>query len=90
MNIEISPRKYWTRLKYDDALLYCSLLVIDGKDNWRLPNNFDVKEPLYDIIEQEHIDGSIWYDGMFKDMVEPYVAWEKITFSYVVIPVRDI
>jgi translation initiation factor 2B subunit (eIF-2B alpha/beta/delta family) len=90
MNIEISPRQYWKRLNYYDALLYLSILNIDGKEGWRLPNNFDVKEPLYDIIEQEHIDGIIWYDGMFKDMVEPYVAWEKITFSYVVIPVRDI
>jgi hypothetical protein len=39
MNIEISDKKYWKRLSYDDGLLYVSLLVIDGKDDWRLFKN---------------------------------------------------
>ena len=39
MNIEISDRKYWKRLSYDDGLLYVSLLTIDGKNDWRLFKN---------------------------------------------------
>jgi hypothetical protein len=37
MNIEVSDREYWKELNYDDAELYCQLLVIDGKTDWRLP-----------------------------------------------------
>ena len=40
-NIEISPKEYERKLSWDDALLYCQLLVIDGKDNWRLPNTVE-------------------------------------------------
>jgi len=32
MNIEISPKQYEKFLTWDDALLYCSLLVIDGEE----------------------------------------------------------
>jgi hypothetical protein len=36
MTIEISDIKYWKPLNYDDAILYCSLLEVDGYNNWRL------------------------------------------------------
>lgn len=34
MRIEISSKEYWKELNYYDALLYCSMLVIDGKNEW--------------------------------------------------------
>jgi hypothetical protein len=35
--IEVSDKKYWKKFdNYEDAKLYCSLLVIDGKNNWRM------------------------------------------------------
>jgi formylglycine-generating enzyme required for sulfatase activity len=38
MNIEISPKAYQKyNLNFSDAELYCSLLIIDGKNDWRLP-----------------------------------------------------
>ena len=37
MNIEIAPTEYETMLNWDDATLYCELLVIDNKNDWRLP-----------------------------------------------------
>jgi hypothetical protein len=38
MNIEISPKAYQKyNLNFYDAELYCSLLIIDGKNDWRLP-----------------------------------------------------
>ena len=36
-NIEISPKEYEVELNWNDAMLYCSLLVIDDKCDWRLP-----------------------------------------------------
>ena len=37
MNIEIVPKEYITKLNYHDALLYCSMMNIDGNDDWKLP-----------------------------------------------------
>jgi hypothetical protein len=37
MNLEISPKEYERYLNWYDAMMYCQLLVIDGKNDWRLP-----------------------------------------------------
>ena len=37
MKIEVSPKEYERTLNWHDAMLYCSLLVIDDKCDWRLP-----------------------------------------------------
>jgi formylglycine-generating enzyme required for sulfatase activity len=50
MNIEISPKEYERRLNWYDAMMYCQLLVIDGKDDWRLPT----KEELDYICHSEN------------------------------------
>ena len=36
-NLEVSDEKYWRRFNYDDGLLYCSMLMIDDKNDWRMP-----------------------------------------------------
>ena len=58
MNIEISLKEYERELNWDDAMMYCQLLVIDGKDDWRLPT----KEELKDIYNSENdfIDSYYW------------------------------
>jgi hypothetical protein len=38
--IELSDKKYWKQLKYYDALLYCQVLEIDGKNDWRMIKNW--------------------------------------------------
>ena len=49
MNIEVSPKEYERMLNWNDAMLYCSLLVIDDKCDWRLPT----KEELNYIYNSE-------------------------------------
>jgi hypothetical protein len=50
-NLIVNDREYLIdtniKLKYDDALLYCKMLDIDGKDDWRMSNAEDIKL-LYD------------------------------------------
>ena len=35
--IERAPEEYHKTLTYEEAVLYCFLLNIDGKTGWRLP-----------------------------------------------------
>jgi hypothetical protein len=45
--IEISPKEYWIeRCSYDEAILYCFSLEIDGKKGWRI---FKMKMKIHDI-----------------------------------------
>jgi hypothetical protein len=37
MNIELAPEEYHIKCSYEEALLYCFSLNIDGKKDWRLP-----------------------------------------------------
>ena len=54
MNIEISPKEYETILTWYDAMMYGQLLVIDNKNDWRLPTT----EELNDIYNSENdLDG---------------------------------
>ena len=89
MNIEIANEKYWKTLKYYDALLYCSLLVIDGKNDWRIPNSVEFEENIFDITKK-YGDVSVWFDGHDKDYVPAYAEWVRETLFYLVLPVRDI
>ena len=86
--IEVSAREYWKGLTYDDALLYCELLTIDGKDNWRMINS----EKEYNIVRRRCINVElctndfIWgeYNRSFLEYYEGF--GENIW----VVPVRDV
>ena len=77
MNIEISPKEYWKYLNYYDSELYCSLLVIDGKNDWRLRK---IKEELN--LENFKRQG-VWYQT-----TDYFYGFEFII--NLVIPVRDV
>ena len=76
MNIEISPKEYERKMNWDDAIFYCQLLVIDGKDDWRLPNLEELRE-IYnsenDFVSDYHWsyveyrnDSSAWGQSMLN------------------------
>ena len=50
MKIEVSHHKHWSYLDYTVGELYCSMIIIDGKDDWRM---IEYKEwlELLDIVE---------------------------------------
>jgi hypothetical protein len=89
MTIEISDRKYWKHLNWDDGKLYCDLLVIDGKNDWRM---------IMDNVEYKNVRAyiqgsctlhkgkvsSLWFnnDGDCTDYVK--------NRNFMVVPVRDI
>jgi hypothetical protein len=80
MNIEISPRQYWKRLNYYDALLYLSILNIDGKEGWKLPSD-NQKQYGLPTFKWTVEDG----DDDDDDSV-----WSLEFDTFWVIPVRDI
>ena len=89
MNIEISDRKYWKRLSYDDGKLYCQLLTIDGKDDWRMIMDNAEYKNVKDYINSSFTlhkgrVSSLWFnnDGDCTDYVK--------NRNFMVVPVRDI
>jgi formylglycine-generating enzyme required for sulfatase activity len=70
MNIEISPKEYEKRLNWDDAMLYCQLLVIDNKNDWRLPS----KEELDYIYHSKKDFAGYYYWTSTEDSNNNY-AW---------------
>jgi hypothetical protein len=79
MTIEISEEKYWKVMGYDDGMLYCSLLIIDGKEDWRMP--FSMESIWEEWKKLRRMPVRMWYydEGV---MYEGNRYW--------VIPVRDL
>ena len=95
MNIEISPKEFEKKLNWHDGILYCSILTIDGKDDWRMPT----KDELNDIYKNGNdFDRCFYWAFTEFDCDE---AWTQSFWSGVqgiinkkennwVIPVRDV
>jgi len=86
--IELSAQKYWKRMNYYDGLLYCSLLDIDEKDNWRMMDNYHEYLsyrglfPIFPMIPEK----GKWYMGDVRKSSEENLKG----MDYWVIPVRDV
>ena len=72
--IEIAPEEYWIKCTFDQAIIYCTMLEIDGKKDWRLPT----KKEFRDNIKSDHG----WYNSDFG------LYYENTFFNCV--PVRDL
>ena len=73
--IELAPKEFHIFCTFDEAILYCFQLNIDGKTGWRLPTH---DEYMADI-DAEY---SCWYStdyGLYDDSA-----------LYECFPVRDI
>jgi len=57
MNFEIAPKSTEIQATWDNAILYCTFLEVDGKRGWRLPT----KEELNEIYELENDFEKKWY-----------------------------
>jgi hypothetical protein len=58
MNIEIATKEYEKWLNWHDAKLYCELLTIDGKMDWRLPTKDELNE-IYNS-KNDFVGSSYW------------------------------
>jgi hypothetical protein len=86
--IEISDREYWKELNWYDGQLYCSLLNIDGKNDWRMMAGDDEYYAVnYEDSEEMRClnSYSMWFHG------DGYVYGKgTLDLDYWVVPVRDL
>jgi hypothetical protein len=92
LSIEFSDYSYWKQLNYHDGLLYCQLLMIDGKNDWRMMtfhehNCLFNKGILYDVQRKNY--------KKIKPMIEDFIwdtssiMWNIGSSQRWIIPVRD-
>ena len=80
MNIEVAPDEFWIKCTYNEAILYCFQLEIDGKVGWRLPTYTEWQTYKNDQKWRKTAYNSY---GWFSDVV--YHADTSLA-----IPVRDL
>ena len=51
MKIEIIDKRYERKLNWDDGKLYCELLTIHGKTDWRLPTIEELVDISYSATD---------------------------------------
>jgi hypothetical protein len=94
--IEISDKKYEKVLNWHDGMLYCQLLTIDGKDDWRMPTLdelmeiFTSKHNFLDWVywSSDEVNGGAW--GQSFKLYGQRQHQLKSDAKYMVRPVRDI
>jgi hypothetical protein len=87
--IEVSDEKYWKELHHTEIDLYCKLLIIDGKDDWRLPTLEDYKK--YFNYENGHVvinNGILYMLVKYDDGAAWYIPSANLQ-NALMIPVRD-
>jgi hypothetical protein len=84
--IDVSDREYWKQMDYYSGLLYCSLLEIGGKNDWRMMT----------FEELNNIRANYYEDGVLvlaneTIYVDEHKKWcYMLDKNYLVVPVRDV
>ena len=63
--IVCAHQQYEKKLNWDDALLYCSLLMIDGYDDWRMPTISELQ--FLSNMSLEGCEGKYYWSSECKD-----------------------
>ena len=99
-NLIVKNREYFIdtniKLNFDDALLYCKMLDVDGKDDWRMCNATDIRL-LYDS-KLYQVDFVGWVEDVEYNAASYFINSDELYLSslnpdYVGFPVaivRDI
>ena len=83
--VEISPKEYWKKkLNYHDALLYCTMLVIDNKTDWRMLKNIE------EYRKCRTVNTEIGIGSIFEEDINLYSEDFLSRRQFHIIPVRDI
>lgn len=85
--IEIASKEYWKWMFYDDGILYCSMMVIDDKMDWRMIR--DVEEMRY-IRDNYIVDYVKELSNSYMLSLECNIDWGRGAKWGWVIPVRDV
>jgi len=83
--IELSDKKYWKKMGYYDGIMYCPLLDIEGKNDWRMISDWEEFKSLREAIVKAS-DDITYYTGW---VVEDGLRNGKKKGDFMVIPVRD-
>ena len=58
--IKVAPKEYHINCLYDEAILYCFQLNIDGNTGWRLPTRDEYNEfrdiPPFSMTSDYHLE----------------------------------
>ena len=106
MNFEIAPRNNWLiDVPYDQGLMYCLFLEVDGTKGWRMPTTkeadilvgiVDPTEDEHKIVIPTHLEEfrEYWFDmdsfGFWTFEDNAYGEIDDDDHQFTVIPVRDI
>jgi hypothetical protein len=78
--IELAPKEYIIKCTYNEAMLYCFLMNINGKSGWRLPIKIERKFIVNNELDYLLFEYHCWYSDDVSDN-------RSLGFAF---PVRDI
>jgi hypothetical protein len=79
MTIEIAPEEYHKKLTWNESILYCFSLNIDGKIGWRLPTRKEFSVDMHGL-----------YLCWVQEDKSSLMHSELDTVKYFCYPVRDV
>ena len=85
MSIELSDMKYWKRMGYHDGMLYCSMISIEGKNDWRMISDWEEFKSLREARVKASDDNTYYTGWVVEDGFRNGIK----KGDFMVIPVRD-